>query len=101
MHWSLEIRKVAIEQWLKCNKSATEARRKIRNLLHLNVHQLPSARLISYWGRNCWEAKSVVDGNLSSVRKPKTKTCLTDVTVAIINEVVVQKASTATTHLYS
>ncbi len=58
----MQVRKSAIEEWLKSGKSATETRRRLRRVLNLPIHLLPSVRLITYWGHAYWERKSVVNG---------------------------------------
>lgn len=89
--WGYDIRKLAIEHWIKADKSATTARRTLRLQLQIPVNQIPCARLISYWGNKCWQEKSVVNGNLPGVRKSKIRPVTTIAAAAVLRQVAAQK----------
>lgn len=91
MPWDKNIRKMAIEEWLKANKSPADARRQLRQRMQVAPNRVPSAQIISYWGRQNWNAKGVVDGNLKGVRKQKSRTARTDLATAMVLRTVNQR----------
>ena len=86
--WPLQFRKLAIEEWIKNDKSSVKALRSLRIITGLPLRQLPSKQLIHYWGTRCWNSKFAVDGNMASVRHAKKKTVRVEANIEAVYETV-------------